>query len=128
MSRREGMPSTAKIGRAVGGYTIEAVLGVGGMGEVYRARDARLAREVAIKILPAAFTSDPDRRALDTGDLLGKILRIDPTPSADGRPYTIPPDNPFVGVSGARPELWSIGLRNPFRNGFDRAGACRGYR
>jgi glucose/arabinose dehydrogenase len=64
---------------------------------------------------------DPDRRALDTGDLLGKILRIDPTPSADGKqPYTVPADNPFVGVDGARPELWSIGLRNPWRINFDR--------
>ncbi|CAB4859550.1 unannotated protein [freshwater metagenome] len=62
---------------------------------------------------------DPDRRALDTGDLLGKILRIDPTPSA-GRPYTIPADNPFINVPGARPEIWSIGLRNPWRFNFDR--------
>lgn len=64
--------------------------------------------------------NDPDRRALDTGDLLGKLLRIDPAPAPDGAPYTIPADNPFVAVSGARPELWSIGLRNPWRINFDR--------
>jgi glucose/arabinose dehydrogenase len=63
--------------------------------------------------------NDPQRRALNVGDLLGKILRIDPTPSG-GSPYTIPPDNPFVGVDGARAELWSVGLRNPWRFSFDR--------
>ena len=63
---------------------------------------------------------DPDRRALDVGDLLGKLLRIDPTPSGDS-PYTIPPDNPLVGVEDARPEIWSVGLRNPWRFSFDLA-------
>jgi len=58
---------------------------------------------------------DPERRALDLGELLGKILRIDPT----GDPYTVPADNPFVGTDGARPEIWSFGLRNPWRFSFD---------
>lgn len=58
---------------------------------------------------------DPDRRALDLDDLLGKILRIDPS----GDPYTVPSDNPFVGQDGARPEIWSYGLRNPWRFSFD---------
>jgi glucose/arabinose dehydrogenase len=62
---------------------------------------------------------DPQRRALNVGELLGKLLRIDPTPAGD-QPYTIPPDNPFVGVDGARPEIWSVGLRNPWRYSFDR--------
>jgi glucose/arabinose dehydrogenase len=47
-------------------------------------------------------------------NLHGKILRIDPTPSGD-QPYAIPPDNPFVDQEGARPEIWSYGLRNPWR-------------
>jgi hypothetical protein len=63
---------------------------------------------------------DPNRVALDTGDLLGKMLRIDPTPDGD-QPYTVPDGNPFVGVDGARPEIWSIGVRNPWRFSFDSA-------
>ena len=53
----------AMTGRSLGGYYLQALLGAGGMGEVYRARDAKLQRDVAIKILPRAFTSDPDRLA-----------------------------------------------------------------
>jgi serine/threonine protein kinase len=54
---------TLVAGRRIGPYTIVAQLGVGGMGEVYRARDSKLGRDVAIKILPSHFTSDPERRA-----------------------------------------------------------------
>src|SRR3954469_24166103 len=50
-----------KPGTHLGPYEIIGTLGVGGMGEVYRARDARLQRDVAIKVLPALFASDPDR-------------------------------------------------------------------
>src|SRR5262245_13801410 len=50
-------------GRRLGAYQILAPIGAGGMGEVYRARDTRLGREVAIKILPRAFTADTDRLA-----------------------------------------------------------------
>ncbi len=50
-------------GTRLGPYEIVAPLGAGGMGEVYRARDARLRRDVAIKALPAAFASDPERLA-----------------------------------------------------------------
>ncbi|HET6830891.1 MAG TPA: PQQ-dependent sugar dehydrogenase [Solirubrobacterales bacterium] len=62
---------------------------------------------------------DPERRGLDLSTLLGKILRIDPRPDGD-RPYTIPSDNPFVDEPGARPEIYSYGLRNPWRFAFDR--------
>ena len=50
-------------GGRVGAYEIVGLLGAGGMGEVYRARDAKLQRDVAIKILPGLFALDPDRRA-----------------------------------------------------------------
>src|SRR5262249_5202829 len=49
------------IGRQLGYYKILSLLGAGGMGEVWRARDTRLNREVAIKVLPASFTNDADR-------------------------------------------------------------------
>src|SRR6266542_134647 len=49
------------IGRQIGVYRIASLLGAGGMGQVYRARDTRLGRDVAIKVLPEAFASDPDR-------------------------------------------------------------------
>ena len=49
-------------GPRLGPYEIIATIGAGGMGEVYRARDTRLARDVAIKVLPEAFATDPDRR------------------------------------------------------------------
>jgi eukaryotic-like serine/threonine-protein kinase len=54
---------TALVGREIGPYTIEAWLGSGGMGDVFRARDRRLQRQVALKVLPDVFALDPDRVA-----------------------------------------------------------------
>jgi glucose/arabinose dehydrogenase len=62
---------------------------------------------------------DPMGNGQSLSTLLGKILRISPRPS-DGQPYGIPPDDPFVGRGGARPEIWDYGLRNPWRFSFDR--------
>ncbi len=62
---------------------------------------------------------DPQGNAQDPGTLLGKMLRIDPRPRG-GQPYTVPADNPFTGRRGARPEIWALGLRNPWRYSFDR--------
>ena len=52
---------TVAAGSKLGPYEILAPIGAGGMGEVYRAKDTRLGREVAVKVLPASFSSDPDR-------------------------------------------------------------------
>lgn len=61
---------------------------------------------------------DPGGRGQSLTDLLGDILRVD---VSSGTGYTVPPDNPFVGRTDARPELWSVGLRNPWRFSFDAA-------
>lgn len=63
---------------------------------------------------------DPQNRAQNLGTWLGKLLRIDPRASG-AQPYTVPADNPFVGTAGALPEIWSYGLRNPWRYSFDPA-------
>ena len=62
---------------------------------------------------------DPFRAAMNLQDLRGKLLRIDPR-QVGQEPYTVPANNPFVGVPGALPEIWSYGLRNPWRFSFDR--------
>jgi glucose/arabinose dehydrogenase len=61
---------------------------------------------------------DPGGRGQSLTDLLGDILRVD---VRGGTSYTVPPDNPFVGRTDARPEIWSFGLRNPWRFTFDPA-------
>lgn len=58
---------------------------------------------------------DPYRTGQDQNALLGSLLRID----IAGNPYTVPPGNPFIGVAGARAEIWAKGLRNPWRYAFD---------
>ena len=55
-------PAGALVGVRFGSYMIQSLLGVGGMGEVYRAHDDRLGRDVAIKVVSSAFTADPERR------------------------------------------------------------------
>jgi glucose/arabinose dehydrogenase len=61
---------------------------------------------------------EDDGRGQSLGDLLGSVLRID---VSAGSAYSVPGDNPFVGTAGAQPEIWSHGLRNPWRFSFDRA-------
>jgi glucose/arabinose dehydrogenase len=73
---------------------------------------------------------DPDGNGQDPASLLGKLLRLDASfeagaasESAGGYsvvPFRVPEDNPFVGEDGVRPEIWALGLRNPWRFSFDR--------
>jgi glucose/arabinose dehydrogenase len=64
--------------------------------------------------------NDPDHRAQNPNELLGKMLRIDVNvPASDSSGYRVPQDNPFLGASIARDEIWAFGLRNPWRYSFD---------
>jgi glucose/arabinose dehydrogenase len=65
---------------------------------------------------------DPGNRAQNPAQLLGKILRVD---TETGRPYTYttPTTNPFLASIGFRPEIWALGVRNPWRFSFDRSTA-----
>jgi putative heme-binding domain-containing protein len=64
---------------------------------------------------------DPNGHGQDLRQLLGKILRIDVDRRDGERPYAIPADNPFCGRADARPEIWALGFREPWRFSFDRA-------
>ena len=64
---------------------------------------------------------DPFGSGQNLDTLLGKILRVDVARACGALPYCVPADNPFVGVAGARAEIWAWGLRNPWKFSFDKA-------
>jgi glucose/arabinose dehydrogenase len=64
---------------------------------------------------------DPEENGQNLKTLYGKIIRIDVDTVADGKKYAIPKDNPFVGKSDVRPEIWAYGVRNVWRMSFDKA-------
>src|SRR5262245_31911745 len=83
-------------GARLGPYEIVAAIGAGGMGEVYKARDTRLERTVAIKVLPAAFSSDPERLARFEQEARAvaalnhpNILALHDLASHEGAPYIV---------------------------------------
>ncbi|MBL8815324.1 MAG: PQQ-dependent sugar dehydrogenase [Planctomyces sp.] len=63
---------------------------------------------------------DPLMAGQDVSNLLSNILRIDVNQYSQDRGYSVPSDNPFVGMEGVRPEIWAFGFRNPWRMSFDR--------
>ena len=67
-------------------------------------------------------TSDSDTHVVgqDMSRLTAKLLRLDIEHPSPGREYSVPPDNPFVGQEGIRPETWAYGFRNPWRMTVDR--------
>ena len=76
-----------------------------------------IAYEMVSQIVNLLRGNDPQNHAQDPTSWLGKLLRID----VDGAsPYVIPPSNPFFEDPIARPEIWALGLRNPWRFSFDR--------
>jgi eukaryotic-like serine/threonine-protein kinase len=84
------------LGVHLGPYKIVSAIGAGGMGEVYRAHDPRLGRDVAIKVLPAAFSADPDRlRRFDQEARAAaalnhpNILTVHEVGTHDGQPYVV---------------------------------------
>ena len=86
------LPTGTRLGR----YEVLTALGEGGMGEVYRAKDDRLGRDVAIKILPSSFSADPDRlrrfeqEARATGALNhSNVIVVHDTGQHDGAPYVV---------------------------------------
>jgi glucose/arabinose dehydrogenase len=65
--------------------------------------------------------NDPQNRAQNPDELLGKMLRINVDQANGSALYSSPPDNPFFGATAGRDEIFAVGLRNPFRFSFDRA-------
>lgn len=63
--------------------------------------------------------SDTHHAGQDLSTLTGSMLRIDVDHPSDDKPYSVPDDNPFVDLAGARPEIWAYGLRNPWRLSID---------
>ena len=117
---------TLTAGTKLGPYDIESMLGAGGMGEVYRARDARLNRTVAIKVLPASFSADADRmqRFMQEARAAAalnhpNILSIFDIGEANGAPYIV---SELLEGSTLREQMRSGGMRVEEGN---RLSGCR---
>ena len=125
-------------GSSVGPYEIVALIGAGGMGEVYRARDTRLGRDVAIKVLPAEFAADPERLRRFEQEARAvaalnhpNILAIHDVGTHDGAPYLV--TELLEGETlraDCRPERSPRARRSSSRSARERAGrrARQGHR
>ena len=82
------------------------------------AGDGAMDSDTNLTGLPGSYDRDP--KGQDLSNLPATIMRIDVDQPEAGRPYSIPSDNPFVHIEGARPEIWVYGIRNPWRITFDR--------
>ena len=114
-------------GDRLGPYEIVELLGAGGMGEVYRARDTKLGRDVAIKVLPPLFTADADRlarfdREARTLASLNHphILTVHDVGELDGRPYLV-----TEFVDGGTLKTWTRSDTRTWRQSRRSPGRCR---
>ena len=82
------------------------------------AGDGAMDSDTNLTGLPGSYDRDP--KGQDLSNLPATIMRIDVDRPEAGRPYSIPSDNPFIHLEGARPEIWVYGIRNPWRITFDR--------
>ena len=82
------------------------------------AGDGAMDSDTNLTGLPGSYDRDP--KGQDLSNLPATIMRIDVDRPAADRPYSIPSDNPFIHLEGARPEIWVYGIRNPWRITFDR--------
>src|SRR5712692_9015577 len=115
--------SSSIVGQTLGHYRILERIGAGGMGEVYRARDARLGRDVAVKILPPGFSKDEDRlrrfeqEARAAGALNHpNVLSVYDVGRQDGTPYLV---SELLEGASLRALLRGAGL--PLRKALDYA-------
>jgi glucose/arabinose dehydrogenase len=114
-SADEGNPDLADTGSEVILFTVDQPFGNHNGGQVLFGPDGYL----YIALGDGGSGGDPENNAQDPSTLLGKMLRIDvDTDNENG--YSIPPDNPFAGDETTLDEIWALGLRNPWRNSFDR--------
>jgi glucose/arabinose dehydrogenase len=83
--------------------------------------DLAFGRDGMLYITAGDGTSDSDtwNSGQDVTNLLATLIRIDVDNPPEDQPYAVPPDNPFVNLSGARPEIWAYGFRNPWRMSID---------
>ncbi len=84
--------------------------------------DLTFANDGMLYVSAGDGTSDSDMNltAQDLSSINGSMIRIDVDHPADGKLYSVPSDNPFINIEGARPEIWAFGLRNPWRVTYDR--------
>lgn len=102
-------------GRTFRRESFEEILSVAQPGAVHRGGAPAFGRDGMLYVPIGDGTWDEPRPSQDLASLSGKVLRLDVSVS----PYVAPPDNPFVSVPGARPEIWALGLRNPHGWSFD---------
>ena len=95
-------------GTRLGSFEILGQLGVGGMGEVYRARDTKLGRDVALKILPATFTHDPERVARFTREA-HVLASLNHPNIARSTVWTMSRASSFSRWSSSKAKRWTLG-------------------